>query len=115
MPTIHRTLMILLLACLLASLPPASALAAELSQTGKAPAADQTGPAVTIATTLSKTVKLQNAAFGALVAALLVLVGLVAFYYLGRALVLLADLPGRVFTGRSRLSLIHISEPTRPY
>ena len=52
MPTIHRTLMILLLACLLASLPPASALAAELSQTGKAPAADQTGPAVTIATTL---------------------------------------------------------------
>lgn len=35
------------------------------------------------------------------VAALLVLIGLVAFYYLGRALVLLADLLGRLF-GRSR-------------
>lgn len=36
------------------------------------------------------------------VAALLVLVGLVAFYYLGRVLVLLADLLSRLVTGRSR-------------
>jgi len=36
------------------------------------------------------------------VAALLVLLGLIAFYYLGRALVLLADLLSRLFTGRPR-------------
>lgn len=36
------------------------------------------------------------------VAALLVLVGLIAFYYLGRALVLLADLLSRLFSGRAR-------------
>jgi len=36
------------------------------------------------------------------VAALLVLLGLIAFYYLGRALVLLAELSSRLFTGRAR-------------
>ena len=36
------------------------------------------------------------------VAALLVLLGLIAFYYLGRALVLLADLLSRLFSGRPR-------------